>query len=219
MQPALVIFDCDGVLLDSEALSSRAWCEVLASCGLPYDQAEFARRFTGFTDAMLAEALAGESAVALPADLPRRVLAHSLRLFAEELRPIAGMAELLGRLAIPRCVASNSGVTRLRETLRLAGLAGFFAPEAVFSAEQVARPKPAPDLHLHAARRLGAAPADCLVVEDSLPGVTAARAAGIPVVGFLGATHLLPGQRESLLAAGAERVVADAAELAALLGL
>lgn len=219
MRPSLVIFDCDGVLLDSEALSARAWCETLADCGLDYDEAELARRFTGYTDASMTEIIARERGCTLPEDMVRRVLDRCLRLFAEELRPIAGMAELLGRLQIPRCVASNSGVERLRESLRFAGLTPLFAPEAVFSAELVARPKPAPDLHLHAARSLGHAPADCLVIEDSATGVAAARAAGIPVVGFLGAAHLLPNQAESLLAAGAERVVADAAALGELLGV
>lgn len=219
MRPALVIFDCDGVLLDSEALSARAWSLALADCGLDYGEAELARRFTGYTDAMMTEIIGRERGAPLPGDMTRRVLDRSLRLFAEELRPIEGIVELLGRLQTPRCVASNSGVERLRESLRLAGLAPLFAPEAVFSAEQVARPKPAPDLHLHAARSLGFAPADCLVIEDSATGVAAARAAGIPVVGFLGAAHLPPNQAESLLEAGAERVVADAAALGELLGV
>lgn len=219
MRASLVIFDCDGVLLDSEALSARAWSLALADCGLDYDEAELARRFTGYTDATMTEVIARERGRPLPEDMARRVLDRCLRLFAEELRPITGIVELLRRLETPRCVASNSGVERLRASLRLAGLAPLFAPEAVFSAEQVARPKPAPDLHLHAARSLGFAPGDCLVVEDSATGVTAARAAGIPVVGFLGASHLPPDQAERLLAAGAERVVADAAALGELLGV
>lgn len=217
MTTSLLIFDCDGVLIDSEALSARAWCEVLGDCGVAYDEAEMAARYTGYTDAMLAQAVARERGVTLPDDILARVLDHSLGLFARELRPIAGITELLGDLAGARCVASNSSRARLGETLRLAGLSDRFAVEAVFSAEDVSRPKPAPDLHAHAARRMGFAPADCLVIEDSVTGVQAARAAGIPVIGFLGASHSLPDQGARLRAAGAGWIAEDAEDLARLL--
>ncbi|MDF2096968.1 HAD family hydrolase [Aquibaculum arenosum] len=217
MTTSLLIFDCDGVLIDSEALSARAWCEVLSDCGVAYDEAEMAARYTGYTDAMLAEAVGRERGVTLPDDILARVLDHSLGLFARELRPIAGITELLGDLAGARCVASNSSRARLRETLRLAGLSESFAAEAVFSAEEVPRPKPAPDLHAHAAQRMGFAPGEALVIEDSVTGVQAARTAGIPVIGFLGASHSLPGQGERLRAAGAGWIAEDAQDLARLL--
>lgn len=217
MPPSLLIFDCDGVLLDSESLSSRAWCEVLGQCGVDYDEAEMARRYTGYTDAMLAAAVAQERGLTLPEDIVQRVLEHSLSLFERELQPIAGIVDLLGRLEGARCVASNSSAARLRETLQMGGLEPLFPAAAVFSAEAVAAPKPAPDLHLHAARSMGAAASDCLVIEDSVTGVMAARAAGIPVVGFLGAAHTPAGQAEKLRSAGAAWIAGSAEELGVLL--
>lgn len=217
MQPHLLIFDCDGVLLDSEALSSQAWSEVLARHGIDYDPVTLAERYSGYTDTMLARALAEERGLVLPDDIVEQVLDRALALFATDLRPIGGMPELLRRLPGPRCVASNSNRMRLRETLRMAGLSDFFAPEAVFSAQEVAKPKPAPDLHLYAARTMGVPPERCLVIEDSVTGVEAARAAGIPVIGFLGASHSSPEQADLLLAAGAAAIAEDAAALGSLL--
>jgi HAD superfamily hydrolase (TIGR01509 family) len=129
---------------------------------------------------------------------------------------MAGVKELLETLPVPRCVASNGHLDRVRHRLALTGLLPFFDPH-VFSAIQVAHGKPAPDLFLFAAQRLGARPGDCAVVEDSIPGVEAAVAAQMPVVGFCGGSHCPGGHAERLIAAGCSRVFAKMPELAAFL--
>jgi HAD superfamily hydrolase (TIGR01509 family) len=127
-----------------------------------------------------------------------------------------GIKELLSGLPTPRCVASNGHLDRVRHRLTLTGLLPFFDPH-VFSAIQVAHGKPAPDLFLFAAERLGAAPEACIVIEDSIPGVEAAVAAGMPVVGFCGGGHCPVGHAERLGAAGCVRVFARMPDLAAYL--
>ena len=125
------------------------------------------------------------------------------------------MGQVLELLPTPKCVASNSQLERLDYSLRVVGLRGHFPANAVFSAAQVEAAKPAPDLHLYAARTLGADPARTLVVEDSVTGVQAARAAGMTALGFVGASHVKADQDAKLYAAGADHVVPDAAALCA----
>jgi len=216
-RPPLLIFDCDGVLIDSEAIACRVVAEELAEWGLSYDGRRVADRFAGYTDAAIAEAVTAESGVRLPGDFPQRVQRRALAAFENDLRPLTGMARLLERDSGARCVASNSAQHRLERALEIAGLARFFAPDAFFSAEQVARAKPAPDLHLHAVARMGFQPQDALVIEDSVTGVQAAAAAGVAVIGLLAASHLPKGQAEALLAAGARAVFETADDLAAWL--
>ena len=136
--------------------------------------------------------------------------------FEAELRPVAGVPELLAALRLPRCVASNSQLDRVRHALRLTGLLPHFEPH-VYSASQVARGKPAPDLFLFAAERLGVPPAAALVIEDSVGGVEAACAAGMAVVGFCGGSHCRDGHAERLTEAGCGRVFAQMADLAGFL--
>ena len=129
--------------------------------------------------------------------------------FDAELAPIAGVEAALAALPYRRCVASSSAPERLRHSLSLTGLLHWFEPH-VFSATQVARGKPAPDLFLFAAASMQAAPATCVVIEDSVPGVQAAVAAGMRVIGFTGGGHCRPGHAERLRAAGAARSLIDA---------
>lgn len=220
-RPGLLIFDCDGVLIDSEALACQAIADELGDWGLAYEGAAVARRFAGYTDAQIARAIEAESGVALPRDFPQRVQERALAAFERALANPAGVEGFLERSGSPRCVASNSGRKRLLRALEIAGLMKFFGPERAFSAEQVAASKPAPDLHLLAARTLGFEPEECLVIEDSETGVEAARRAGMAAVGFLGASHLSAEDRglqaARLLERGAQVTFADFAGLEAWL--
>ena len=212
-RPALLIFDSDGVLLDSELVACRVVAEELREWGLDFYGRSVAERFAGYTDAAIARTVTEETGMRLPEDFPARVQARALRAFETELRPVQGMEALLKRDSGPRCVASNAAQHRLERALELVGLAGYFPPGALFSAEQVARAKPAPDLHLHAAKVMGFQPADCLVIEDSVTGVQGARAAGMRCAGLVAASHAPEGQTGLLAEAGAEPVFTSVADL------
>jgi HAD superfamily hydrolase (TIGR01509 family) len=213
----LVIFDCDGVLLDSEVIFARVLADCLAEAGFPAPSlAEaFALGF-GRDRRTLSAAVAARFGRPLPPGFIEEMRERSAAIFARELRPVAGIAELLAGFAMPHCVASNGHHERVRQRLAVAGLLPFFEPN-VFGASQVARGKPAPDLFLFAAARLGARPERCLVVEDSPTGVVAAGAAGMTAIGFCGGSHCPAGHAETLLAAGCARVFPRADELAAYL--
>ena len=215
----LLIFDCDGVLIDSEVIGCRAEAACLADAGIAISADEIIDRYVGIAMAtMLADLQSrlGRAVPALPpdfADIMHRAVAAA---FETELLPMPGIVELLGALPHRRCVASGSAPERLRQTLSLTGLWDSFDPH-IFSATQVARGKPAPDLFLFAAGQMGVAAADCMVIEDSVPGVQAAVAAGMRVVGFTGGSHCRPGHAERLRAAGAAVACLDLRDLPALL--
>jgi HAD superfamily hydrolase (TIGR01509 family) len=212
----LVIFDCDGVLVDSEIISFRVEAAALSGAGIPVTTEALMKRFVGTSSASMYAVLAREHALTLPADFEARTTERALACFDAELQPIKGIAELLAGLQAARCVASSSAPDRIRHSLRLAGILPYFEPH-IFSAKQVARGKPAPDLFLFAAERMGVAPKHCLVIEDSVAGVTAARTAGMAVLGFTGGSHCLPGHGEKLAAAGAQAVFDSMAEIASRL--
>jgi HAD superfamily hydrolase (TIGR01509 family) len=188
----LVIFDCDGVLVDSERLAVRVEATLLAELGWPLSQAEVIERFMGRSQAFMLQAIQERLGGRLPDGwqdlLDRRYRAA----FAAELTPVDGVVEALDRIAIPTCVASGGSHQMLRHTLGLTGLYERFQGR-IFSAGEVAEGKPAPDLFLHAAARMGAEPAACAVVEDSRYGVQAARAAGMRAFGYTGG--LTPPER------------------------
>lgn len=213
----LIIFDCDGVLVDSEALAAQVWAEFLSEFGVTRSPEELGARYAGMTDAALGRKITEETGVALPAEVPQLIEERANDLFDRELTAIDGVADFLAKDNRPRCVCSNSGPARLRRSLETTGLAGLFDANRIFSAALVAQPKPAADLHLHAASTCGADPARCLVIEDSATGVQAARAAGMGVLGFVGASHLGDAQADALRKAGAGRIFTHMRELAALL--
>ena len=181
----LVIFDCDGVLVDSEPLAIRIDVQILAKLGWPLSEREVIERFVGRSD----DVITAEIEAHLGRSLGRGwqdEFEHLYReLFAAELKPVDGIAEALDRIALPTCVASSGSHDKMRFTLGLTGLYDRFAGR-IFSASEVARGKPAPDLFLHAARRMGFDPGVCAVVEDSRYGVQAARAAGMLAFGYAG---------------------------------
>jgi len=181
----LVIFDCDGVLVDSEHLAVRVESRYLTELGWPLSEAEVFERFTGQTDAYMNEAIEAQLGDRLPPGWKERFHARYREAFAAELAPVDGIVEVLDQLTIPSCVASSGSHDKLRFTLGHTGLYQRFEGR-IFSGYEVANGKPAPDLFLHAAARMGAEPARCAVVEDTLFGVQAARAAGMRVFGYAG---------------------------------
>ncbi|WP_208979863.1 HAD family hydrolase [Stappia indica] len=186
---ALVIFDCDGVLVDSEPISERVLLAALEEAGVAVDHAYFKAHFLGRSFPRVAQSIRDDFRIALPATFESDYRERLLLAFEAELKPVAGVFDVLDRLAVRACVATSSSPPRVRRSLQLAGLDSYFG-EAVFTASQVARGKPAPDLFLHAAAECGIAPERCLVIEDSLPGLEAARAAQMAVWHFIGGSHL-----------------------------
>jgi HAD superfamily hydrolase (TIGR01509 family) len=212
----LIIFDCDGVLVDSEVLACRIEVAVLHELGHPISHAEFCRRAIGRSRKDNQAMLEGLWRRPLPADYTHQVQSRLFDAFQTELMPVAGMPDLVRRLGVRCCVASSSPPDRLSLALSLGGYADLFGP-AVFSAVEVARGKPAPDLFLHAAARCGTPPQQCLVIEDSVPGIEAARAAGMVAIGFGGGGHCPPDHVQILAQAGADAVAMGVSDLASLL--
>jgi HAD superfamily hydrolase (TIGR01509 family) len=214
MTPDLVIFDCDGVLVDSEPIINRAHAEVLTACGYPITDRDLVERFCGMADPDMLAIIVREWGHALPPSYPVRVGAIIEHGFVHSLAAIAGVAEALDALPLAACVASSSSLDQICRKLELTGLLARFGGN-LFSATMVARGKPAPDLFLHAASEMRAAPAHCIVIEDSEAGVAAAVAAGMMAIGFCGGSHCRPGHDEALRRRGAGAVIADMRELPA----
>ena len=217
----LVIFDCDGVLVDSEILACDVQARAVTAYGLAMTGREVVARFLGMSAKDMRAALERDLGRPLPEDHETRCGEELFGLFRRELRPIPGIAEVVGAVVAAgdaRCMASSSSPERIALALDVAGLHDLFRPH-VFSSTMVARGKPAPDLFLHAAEQMGFLPERCIVVEDSVNGVKAARAAGMRAIGFLGGSHCGPSQGDDLKRAGADRVSRDAGELAQALRL
>lgn len=212
----LVIFDCDGVLIDSETLASRIDAEELTRIGYPTSYSDVVLRFTGLSLATMRKMIEEDWGRPLPSDFDTVVHARIKESYRTELQAIAGIDQLLHQLPLPRCVASSSAPDKLRLGLELTGLWPHFDPH-VFSSVMVKVGKPAPDLFLFAAAKMGVEPAHCVVVEDSIAGVRAGVAAGMTVIGFTAGGHCLEGHGQRLLSAGAAVVATSAEELAALL--
>lgn len=209
-----LIFDCDGVLVDSEAIALEVLAQAVTALGYPTDAAECRTRFMGKS---LKDVLAGIEALTgqtLPADWGHAANTQLFARFAAELRPVAGIAAAIEAMPYPRCVASSSQFDRIRLSLSVTGLAPLFGAH-VFSATQVAHGKPAPDLFLYAAQTCGFVPDETVVIEDSPSGVTAALRAGMTPIGFAGASHADTALAEALEAAGATIVLTDMAALPA----
>lgn len=218
----LVIFDCDGVLVDSEALVAEAEAELLAAVGVPMSAEQISEQFVGISLPDVIQSIERDWGVALDDQFVRTRSEKVGELLSTVLQPVEGIAAVLSGLStsgedVELCVASSSEPERVALSLRTTGLAPFFG-ENVFTASMVQRGKPAPDLFLLAARTMGVPPERCVVVEDSPFGVTAAVAAAMDVIGFVGAGHCSPATPGRLSAAGATKMAATASELAELLG-
>ncbi|HEX6860427.1 MAG TPA: HAD-IA family hydrolase [Caulobacteraceae bacterium] len=210
--PAAVIFDCDGVLVDSEILAVEVEIVLLSELGLVYEPAEYGRRFLGLHDHDFRIALDEDCRALTGRPLPDDFLhrTHAMRLAAckERLREVTGAGAAVAALGKPKAVASSSPTAFLREKLALGGLLEVFDPH-VYSADMVARGKPDPAVFLHAAGQLSVDPAACVAIEDSVNGVVSARAAGMEVWGFCGGGHMDEEAARRLADAGAHRMVAD----------
>lgn len=184
----LVIFDCDGVLIDSEGLSAQVLTENLKEEGVVVDLDYFRTHLLGRSFATVVQAIHRGFGVALPQDFEARYISSLLAGFEHDLRTTEGIFEVLDSISTRFCVATSSSPRRVAKSLEVVGLSARFR-DAVFTASEVENGKPAPDLFLHAAAKMGVDPARCLVIEDSLPGVEAGLAAGMDVVRFLGGAH------------------------------
>ena len=211
-----VIFDCDGVLIDSEWLACRAEAEVFSELGADVTPDHVLEHYVGLNDAAMYALFEKQFGIALPGDFKERHAERLFPLFERELEPIAGVVGVLAQLPQAKSVASNSAIGRLEFTLGLTGLLDKFDGH-IYSAEHVARPKPAPDLLRHVLERTGASASASVLIEDGASGALAARELGIPVLGFTGGRHCTPKTEEKLLAAGAGRIFDDMSALPGLL--
>ena len=216
---AAVIFDCDGVLVDSEVIAHEVEIAVLAEIGLHYESHDFITRFMGRSSAEFYRLLDADGRERLGRPILGEIRGPMKARYAKEiatrLTEVAGALAAIRACRLPKAVASSSSVRGLNTKLKKVGHWDHFAPH-VYSAEHVAHAKPAPDLFLLAAKSLGVAPRDCLVIEDSVNGVTAGVAAGMRVWGFGGGGHMTERLTAHLTQAGAERIVANWAEVQAL---
>jgi len=214
-----ILFDCDGVLVDSEILAVEVETTMLAEAGLHYDQAEFRARFMGMSDAAFFAALEADSQAqlgrALPQDFRQQCHDRLGREVRARLKEVAGARDTIASLGKAKAVASSSRTEHLRVKLGMTGMWEHFAPH-IYSADHVVHAKPAPDLFLFAASQLRVAPAACLVIEDSVNGVKGACAAGMRVWGFTGGGHMDDAAAARLTTAGAERIVGSWADASAL---
>jgi HAD superfamily hydrolase (TIGR01509 family) len=210
--PDLVIFDCDGVLVDSEPIFNRAHADILSQCGYRITPQSVGERFCGISDAEMLAEIEREWGRQLPGDYGDRVAAAIDASCEAALKALPGIHEALDRIQARICVASSSTPERIRKSLGIAGLLDRFEPN-IFSAVMVARGKPAPDLFLFAAREMNAAPARVIVIEDSVPGVRAAVSANMAVIGFCDGSHCPAGHGETLRRDGAATIIADFRDL------
>jgi HAD superfamily hydrolase (TIGR01509 family) len=207
-EPQLIIFDCDGVLIDSEIIAAKVEADLLKENGYEIDPHEHAIRFTGLNFSQSLEIIEKETGRAFPDGLCDKVEAEIDSRLWRDVVALPGANAILDALDQPRCICSNSVDTRLKMSLTKVGLWDRFRPY-VFSALSLPdiAVKPAPDIFLYAAKEFEVEPGRCVVVEDSAHGVSGAVAAGMRVIGFVGARHSYPGHSDQLMDAGAETVV------------
>ncbi len=211
-----LIFDCDGVLIDSEIVVCRIAAEELTSLGFSISTEQVIERFAGRPDPEMRAEVEREWGQPIPEAYRENVRARTIQAYATELKIMPGMQEALDAIYLPVCVASSSGPEKLRLGLETVGLYERFAPNVV-SGALVAQGKPEPDIFIFAAGWMKASPKHCLVVEDSVPGTRAAKRAGMQVLGFTGGTHTTPDHAHKLQQAGADLTFAEMTQLPSLL--
>lgn len=206
--PSLIIFDCDGVLVDSEIIAAEVESVLLTEAGFPISADELAERFAGLTWQDILLTVEREAGIALSASLidkSESILDERLK---NEVQAVDDIVEVVSALKLPKCICSNSTSARLEMMLKRVELYDLFAPN-IFSAKEVGtkKTKPAPDVFLYAAKHFGVDPRNVIVIEDSVHGIQGARAAGMRVIGFTGGAHTYPGHADRLTDAGAETVI------------
>jgi HAD superfamily hydrolase (TIGR01509 family) len=207
-----ILFDNDGTIVDSEIIAVRSTLQLLKEHGLTLDEQTYSKRFPGLLERDILAILKTEYGVEVGPDYFERLRKLHHDGFAQNLRVIPGMAGLFRALRTPRSMVSNGSVRHVEYCLRRVRLRSALDGQ-IFSAEHVENPKPHPDVYTYALDQLGLHPSDTVVVEDSPTGVQAAKAAGIRVVGFLGAAHIHDGHDEKLLERGADFIAEDAKAL------
>jgi len=210
-----LICDCDGVLVDSEVIADHVLFDTLSATFPGFDFAPVVKTAFGQQTSRFLEGIETRFNVTMPADFLETVEHNVEVALASSLSAIHGVRDALQRVSLPAAVVSNSRMTRVTSSVRRAGLTEIFAGR-IFSAEQVARPKPYPDVYLLAAETLGVEPARCVVVEDSIAGLNAARAAGMKTIAFVGASHIPDGYADVLRNMGITRIMEHMDELPAL---
>jgi HAD superfamily hydrolase (TIGR01509 family) len=217
MTPELVIFDCDGVLVDSEPISIAVLVAIITGAGVAIDEKTAYERFLGKSMATVVEILRDDFGLVVTDGHLEEARAELYHRFRRDLKPIDGIAEALRTLPARYCVASSSQPERIRLSLQVTGLLELFEPH-IYSATMVERGKPFPDLFLHAAGDMGAAPGRCVVVEDSPAGIMAAKDAGMRVLAFTGGSHAGEGAlQEAIVSLEPDLVFGDMRRLPALL--
>lgn len=186
--PRLIIFDCDGVLVDSEPLSNRVIAEIMTETGIPMTTDEAIQLFAGGSLQRVSDFVLAKTGMPLRNGLEAAYRERSYALFQKELQPIPGVRDVLENIAFAKCVASNGPLYKMKLNLEITGLSAYFG-EHLFSAYEVGYWKPDPRLFLHAAEKMGYPPDKCIVIEDSVHGVQAARSAGMNVLGFSQSDH------------------------------
>ena len=212
----LIIYDCDGTLIDTETIYADINLKAYHAIGLTHWTLEaYVDAFVGIPVAEGRKVLEKEYGGPLPPDFEAEIEREAQRRIHTGIQTLPGVREAVGAVEGPRSVASSTSLQPLRRNLTTAGLIDLFDPY-IFSASQVSRGKPHPDVFLYAAEQMGMAPERCLVIEDSVPGVLAARAAGMPVVGFTGVSHDVQRTKGRLMEAGAFAVIAHMDEWPAM---
>ena len=217
-KPDLIIFDCDGVLVDSELLANQVMADYLSEQGLPCTRQQATARFVGLSLVSIRNRVRDENGVTLPENFEKEIIRRDRLVFETNLKALPGISAVLETLATPKCVASSGAHQKIRTSLTQTGLLEYFEGH-IFSAADVENGKPAPDLFLHAARNMNTRPENCLVIEDSLAGVQAGVAAGMQVFGFLGGGHIADGHGDRLLNAGADQIFKQMDDLGKLIPL
>lgn len=206
--PDLIIFDCDGVLVDSEIVAARVEAQMLREAGYEISAEELAERYSGLTFRDILLSIEQEAQMLFQASLIDHAEAKVDDRLRKEVKAIPGVAEAVAGLSLKKCICSNSSSQRIDAMLKRTRLAPLFEGVIFSSLETPSKlPKPAPDVFLHAAERMGARPGACFVIEDSVHGITGARAAGMRVIGFTGASHSHPRHADMLMEAGAETTI------------
>lgn len=213
-QPDLVIFDCDGVLVDSEIIAARVEAELLTQAGFEISAEEIAETYAGLTFKDIMLKIEEKAAIPFQASLIDQAEELVDRKLKNDVRAIEGVHEAVAAVSAPRCICSNSRSERIEIMLERTRILPLFKGR-IFSALETPskKPKPSPDVFLHAANTYGASPANTFVIEDSVHGIAGAVSAGMRVIGFTGGSHSYPGHADMLTEAGAETVIRRWADL------